>query len=282
MKFTSSIKTFFYGACLGTSLLPPGFSTATMAMILGIYEALINLLNDLFSSRAKSTFKTIALLGVGAVSAIFLFSSIISSAMGSFPIQTISFFLGMIVATVPLLCRQADVKSNFQTKHFVFIFVTFCITLVFIFFQDLQVVDLEGEMNVSKVIFLLVVGMLVSSSLILPGLSGSLILMLLGAFHFLMDSLSTFDVAVLGSVTVGGVLGLVICGKLIKYLLTSHEMTMNATSLGLVLGSIPVVIVQEIVHAEASVGLFGIIASVGLGLLGFSLVHVLGSRQKSN
>jgi len=280
MKFTSNIKTFFYGVCLGISLLPPGFSTATMAMILGIYEALINLLNDVFSSKVKSTLKTLVLLGVGALSAIFLFSWVISTTMNSFPLQTMSFFLGLIVATVPLLYKQADVKSNFKGKHFVFMLVAFGVTLIFIFYQNMSVIDLDGGMTFGKVIFLIFVGMLVSSSMILPGLSGALILMLLGVYRFFMDSIGALDFAVLGSVMLGGILGLVLCGKLVKYLIVNHEITMSAVSMGLVLGSIPVVVVREILNADASNGLLGIVVAVLLGIVGFGLVHVLSSKPK--
>ena len=281
MKFTSNIKTFFYGFCLGLSLLPPGFSTATMAIILGIYEALINLLSDLFSSKVKSTLKTILLLGIGALTAIFLFSQVISSAMNSFSLQTISFFLGMIIATAPLLYKQADVKSNFKGKHFVVTLLAFSITLIFIFYQNLSLIDLSGEISFGKIIFLILVGMLVSSSMILPGLSGALILMLLGVYHFLMDSISTLNVVVLGNVMLGGVLGLFLCGRLIKYLIAKHENTMNAISIGLVLGSIPVVVVREILNADVSLDAIGIITSLLLGGLGFVLVHALSSKLTS-
>ena len=118
MKFNSTLKTIFYGLCLGISLLPPGFSIATMAMILGIYEDLINLLNDLFSPKMKDTLKTLVALAMGAIVAIALFARLISSSMDHFPYQTRFFFLGLIAATIPLIFKQADVKSNFKSKHF--------------------------------------------------------------------------------------------------------------------------------------------------------------------
>ena len=64
MKFNSIFKTIFYGLCLGISLLPPGFSVATMAMILRIYEDLIGLLNDLFSRSMKDTLKPLLVLAL--------------------------------------------------------------------------------------------------------------------------------------------------------------------------------------------------------------------------
>jgi len=281
MKFKSSLKTFLYGICLGISLLPPGFSAATVAMILGIYEALIDLLNDLFSKKIKQTLKPLTLLGVGALTAIFLFSSVIRATMNGFPLLTMSFFLGLIVGTVPLLYKQMDVKSSFGFKHYLFTLLAVGLTSIFILYQNLNLVDLDGAMSIGKIMFLMVVGMLVSSSLILPGLSGALVLMLLGAYQFLLDSIGTLNLVVLGSVTLGGLLGLIICGKLVKYLMAQHEVVMNAISMGLVIGSIPVVFVREILNADVSAGLLEGIISVILGIAGFVLVHVLSPRPKS-
>ena len=87
MKFKSIFKTIFYGLCLGISLLPPGFSVATMAMILRIYEDLIELLNDLFSRSMKDTLKPFASLGVP--NGIFDISTSLISGIIGFMVVTI-------------------------------------------------------------------------------------------------------------------------------------------------------------------------------------------------
>ena len=242
MKFDSTLKTVLYGLCLGISLLPPGFSVATMAMILGIYEELIHLLNILFSPKMKEAIKTLSILAVGAGLGIALFSRLISLSFDCFPYQTRFFFLGLIIATIPLILKQANVKSNFKLKHYIFLIIAIMIVVSFIFTDNLALVDLDGDMTIVKFIFLIVTGAFVASSMILPGLSGALILLLLGAYHFLLESINSLDLLVLGSVSIGGVLGLVFCGRLIKHLLVNNETTLYAISLGLVIGSVPVVL----------------------------------------
>jgi len=274
MKFNSIFKTIFYGLCLGISLLPPGFSVATMAMILGIYEDLIGLLNDLFSTKMKQVLKPLVGLGVGAILAIAVFSQLIEAARINFPYQTRFLFLGLIIATVPLIYKQADVKVNFKPKHYIFLIVAFAITAYFAFGGDLALVDLDGNMNVLKLLFLMLAGALVSASMILPGLSGALMLILIGAYDFLLASISSFDVVVLGSVAVGGVIGLVICGRLIKHLIENNETTLYSISMGLVLGSIPVMLSQGIPTYASD-----ILTSLILGIIGFVVVTILNSKK---
>ena len=275
MKFNSIIKTIFYGLCLGISLLPPGFSVATMAMILGIYEDLIGLLNDLFSTKMKRTLKALASLGFGVILAIAVFSKLIRASMINFPYQTNFFFVGLIVATVPLIYKQADVKTNFKPKHYILLIVALAITASFAFAGNLMVVDLDGDMNVSKILYLMFAGFLVSSSMILPGLSGALMLILIGAYEFLLASIYSFNVVVLSCVAVGGVIGLVVCGRLIKHLIENNETTLYGISMGLVIGSIPVVL-SEGVPTDG----FQILTSLALGIIGFMVVTILNSKKK--
>ena len=274
MKFNSIFKTTFYGLCLGISLLPPGFSVATMAMILGIYEALIGLLNDLFSRSMKDTLKPLASLGFGAIVAIAVFSNLISSALDNFPYQTRFLFLGLIVATVPLIYKQADVKENFKTKHYIFLIMAIAITASFALGGDTALVDLGGDINILKILFLMFAGFLVSSSMILPGLSGALMLILIGAYHFLLESISNLDLIVLGSVAVGGVIGLIVCGRLIKRLLENNETTLYGVSMGLVIGSIPVMLSYGVPSV-----ILDISTSLILAIVGFMVVTILNSKR---
>lgn len=274
MKFNSIFKTMFYGLCLGISLLPPGFSAATMAMILGIYEDLIGLLNDLFSTKMKQTVKVLIFLLLGAVAAIAVFSKIISTGMDKFPYQTRFLFLGLIVATVPLIYKQAEVKVNFTLKHCIFLIIAFLIAASFAFGGSFALVDLDGDMSALKVLYLMFAGALVSSSMILPGLSGALMLILIGAYQYLLESVNTFDVIVLSCVGIGAVIGLIICGRLIKRLLERGVTTLYAISLGLVIGSIPVVLSEGV-----PTGVFDILAALIFSVIGVVIVMLLNAKR---
>jgi putative membrane protein len=152
--------------------------------------------------------------------------------------------------------------------------MAFVITASLAFTGNLTLVDLGGEMNIIKILYLLFAGALVSSSMILPGLSGALMLILIGAYQFLLNSINSLDLLVLGIVAVGALIGLVICGRLIKHLLENNETTLYSISMGLVIGSIPVIL-SEGVPGDV----FEIVTSLILGMLGFVVVTILNSRR---
>jgi putative membrane protein len=110
--------------------------------------------------------------------------------------------------------------------------------------------------------------------MILPGLSGALMLLLLGAYHFLLVSISSLNLLVLGSVALGGVLGLIICGRLIKHLLVNNEAILYAISLGLVIGSIPVVLSEGIPSNTMT-----IFSSSVFAFIGFITVLILNLKR---
>jgi len=275
MKFKSNVKNFFYGLCLGISLLPPGFSVATMAMLMGIYEALINLLNDLFSTSFIHTLRILLFLGLGAVTGIALFSNIISFSIDTFPIQTNFFFIGLIVATIPLITKQMDYKKNFRLKEAIFLIISFIVVGSFIFVNTENTIIVDN-ISIWTLLYLMLAGSLVAASMILPGLSGALILVLLGIYQFLLDNLSSMNLIVITSVVFGAVLGLVLFGRLLKFLLSIYESFLYSMSLGLIFGSIPVILAESIPYT-----LFDIVTSIIIFITGFLIVTLLNKKPQT-
>ena len=240
-RFTRYLKAFIHGLCLGATLLPPGLSIATTAMILGIYERLIDVVSDVFGHKFKSAMIELIPLALGAVFSIAIFSHLILFAIDLFPTQTDFFFLGLIIASIPLLFKTANVKTEFKGKHFFFAFIAAVFIAMFTFSQHLELFVLEYRNNSTQAIALIIVGALISASMILPGLSASLLLLVLGLHGTLVASLSSLDLRVLSLLAIGGILGLAIGSKTIKILLEKHTVMTNAVCIGMVIGSIVVV-----------------------------------------
>lgn len=99
-------------------------------------------------------------------------------------------------------------------------------------------------------------------------------LMLIGAYQFLLDSIFSFNLIVLGSASLGGVLGLVICGRLVKHLIDNNETTLYSISMGLIIGSIPVIL-SEGIPTEG----FEILTALIVGVIGFMVVTILNSKK---
>jgi len=274
MKFNSVFKTIGYGLVLGISLLPPGFSVATMAMILGIYEELINLLNELFSKDTAKAMKKIALLGIGAAAGVVVFSGIISTLFDRFPNQLNFFFIGLVVSTFPLLAKQANIKEKFQTTNYVTLILASILAAMFIFVDTSNFIDFDGNFTLIKVLYLILTGVLVSLSMVLPGLSGALVLMLIGSYEFLLESISTMNLAVISIVALGAVLGLISSGRLIKNLIEKKISLLYGLSMGLVLGSVPVLLSNGL-----PTNIIEIASSLVLSVVGYMTVFLLNSSK---
>ena len=273
-KFKSFMVTFFYGGILGGSLLAPGFSAATMAMILGIYEDLIALLNTIFSKDVKKGVKPLVALGGGAILALGIFSHIISVALNHFPYQTSFLFLGLILGTIPLLAKQINIKKNFKIKDYGLMLCTFILITLFSFVINLDAVDFNENLTVFGLVYLIIAGMMVSVSLLLPGLSGALMLVLLGVYEFLLHSLSALDLTVLTAVAFGGILGLVVFGRVIKHLIDNSKTTLYAVSLGFIIGSIPIILSDGIPR-----GIITMSTSLLCVVIGLTVVFLINKKK---
>ena len=246
MKFKNGIITFIYGMVLGVSLLPPGFSVATMAVILDIYDSLINLLSDLFSKNFLKTIKPITFLGCGAVIGIFLFSSVINFLLNILPMHTLAFFLGLIIASLPLISKQTSLLNEKIGKDSILFIISFFVAVSFILLQNTNLFEFTNDFTFIKILSLIFVGMIVSFSMVLPGLSGALILMLLGGYQFLLYSVSNLNFPVISLVIIGALLGLAVSGKILGRMIENSKQSLYALSFGLIAGSIPVIFVNEV------------------------------------
>ena len=192
-----------------------------------------------------------------------------------FPFQTNFLFLGLIVGTIPLLLKTTNAKNEFKFKHIMFSLSAAIFTAMFTFVQNLNLISLSGNAGIGEIFTLIIIGMMVSVSMILPGLSAALMLIVLGVYEFLIASVSELNLFVLVFVSVGGVLGLAISGKLLKFLLKKHANLVNSICIGMVFGSIPVVYFNH----GMSGNLLTIVTSIVTFIIGFFVVFLLNLKK---
>jgi len=268
------IKDFLYGLLLGSSVLAPGLSIATLALVLGIYERLLDAVSDFFSPRFKTALPFLLPFGIGALISIGISSRAIALAYDNFPIQTYAFFLGLIAASVPLLWKTTEAKSNFKRPQYVVLLVTAAAIASLRFLNPAESdYVIEFSLTVAESARLFATGAITTAAMLLPGLSGALVLMLLGTHSMLTHAISELNLAVIGITALGGMIGLVAFSKLIKYLMSKYSVMVNAVSIGMVIGSIAVV------FPALSFGLWETITSLLLFAIGYSLVFLLERKK---
>lgn len=252
------IVEFLKGICIGVANVIPGFSGGTMAVILNIYDKFVDALANIISHPLKVIKETYALfigIAVGVVLSVFT----ITKLLELFPIPTVLFFVGLIIGSIPNIYSSS--KENGRTRWFDIIgFIVACTIIVILPILNHSNVEV-GNVNVLTIVILFIVGVISSASMVIPGVSGSLVLMTFGYYLYVMTSISDFITKVLSldfngiipllltlfSFGIGCIIGVVYISKLISYLFKKQAKFTYYVILGLLFAS-PFAIIYGVVQ----------------------------------
>jgi putative membrane protein len=277
----SVLRVYCYGLCMGTADALPGVSGGTVALLLGFYGRLIAAVTALTPGRAidvlrgydserrgrakeallEMDLQFLLPLGVGMVTAVALIAGAVTALSESNPIALFGFFIGLIAASAVVLFRSLPFASG---KHALAAAAGTALALL----VAANVLQLPG----SGAVLIFLSGGLAISAMILPGVSGSLILILLGQYVFLSSELTAFLQSIrdfaFGNGTVAGVLdpgttvvvfvagglvGLVTIARIVRFALDRHRELTLLFLVGLIAGSVPAPL-HEIADAHALTG----------------------------
>ncbi len=238
------------GFLMGLANLVPGVSGGTLILALGLYDRFIGAIADVTRLRfTRSSIFFLAWILLGAAVAVLSMSGVAVGLIASHRWIMYSLFIGLALGGVPELvplCRPFRLTSVLSVAAGlgVMIFLAF----------GVEATDIPHTIPV-----LIVVGGLAASSMILPGISGSYILLILGMYDFVIGSLSSSELRedpvgslkVIVPVGVGAVLGIALLSNVLKYLLARHSSVSHSVLLGLLFGSVfGLYPFQEPVHAD--------------------------------
>ena len=220
------IYTIGCGAWIGGTMTVPGVSGGSMAMILGIYDRLIGSVNGVFKKdKRKESLIFLAFFMVGAVAGLVLFSKLISEALEHFPLPTSFFFLGAVAGAIPMIFRAAEIKK----------FKPSVIYLPLIG----AIVALSILMSI---LIQLVGGVFIAIAIVLPGVSFSQVLLVLGLHEPITSALGNLDIgALMGFIplAVGTAAGIFLVTHFIEIALSKHPKESYLIIFGFILGSLP-------------------------------------------
>ncbi|QZT37284.1 DUF368 domain-containing protein [Halosquirtibacter xylanolyticus] len=237
----NSILLFFKGVAMGAANVIPGVSGGTIALLTGIFNPIIDAIKNVntttFKMFFKGDFKGVAeQVNLKLLIPVFfgVFVSLISLAklfkylFAAYPIYIWSFFFGLILASVYFVAKQIK-QCNLST------IVTFVIGTAI----ALSISFMTPASENSSTMYLMLCGVVAACSMILPGLSGSFVLILLGNYELVMiRSVSSLDWSILAPVAVGAVIGLVAFSHLLSWVFKKyHDQTISLLS-GFILGSL--------------------------------------------
>lgn len=233
------------GFAMGTSDLVPGVSGGTIALLLGIYNQFIASISGIFSRRFWPSFTFLIPIIIGMLLAMGSLSNLFNYLLSQHHIPTMFFFGGLIIGIVPYLLKISNYKTSFTTKHYMMVIAGIAILIVITLMNNGD--KHTGEtltLSTSLIIKYFIAGMCASSAMLLPGISGSFMLLVFGVYGTVMLAISEVvklnfaGLPILLAVGFGVLAGFIISSKIIQYFLTHHKLMTFALIIGFVVGSL--------------------------------------------
>jgi len=231
---------FFKGIAMGAADIVPGVSGGTIALITGIYEELIDstknisfrLFKILFTDGFKSFWKDLngnflLTLASGILLSILLLAQFISYLLVNHEFKIWGFFFGLILSSGLFLYRQVNTLSSSS-----FIYLSFGFLLS-------SIISLTGPTSTpDNYLFVFITGSIAICAMILPGISGSFILLLLSKYEYIINAIKDLKLDVLIVFSIGCIFGLLLFSRFLSYLFTNYKNTVLSVLSGFLFGSL--------------------------------------------
>jgi len=279
------IKNILKGMVIGMANIIPGVSGGTMAVSMGIYDKLIHCITHLFKEFKKSIIFLIPIF-IGAGIAIGGLSFLIPVLFENFPLPTNLFFMGLVMGGIPIVGKK--IKGNKFKPGYAIAFLAFFALVVWMAVAgENEGVSADLSFSLLNVIILILIGIIASATMIIPGVSGSMILLLLGYYNPVISSIKDFLTAlgngdgagilrgfgILIPFAIGIVIGLFGIAKLIEMLFEKFPLYTYWAIIGLLVAS-PIAI--WLAAGISAVTVLSVIVGVVTFAIGFFISMKLG------
>ena len=271
---------------MGVANIIPGVSGGTILVILGLFNKVTDAISDIFNVKTSwkekvNSFLFLLQVLIGAGIGLVVFAKVLNYLFVHFELQTIALFAGFIIFSIPMLKKQELNGKKINPLFFILGLLVIGLLSYFSPGEEGNIVELEEllnkNLNLSYFLLLIVLGIIGGATMIFPGVSGSMVLLVLGWYHLFkgyVANVTTFDLKILVPlcfIAIGIGLGIIISSKLSSYLLKNYKNKTMSFILGLVLMSAIVIfpIKSELYN------LVNILTSIVTFIIGGSLILVL-------
>lgn len=285
------------GMLMGIANIIPGVSGGTMAVSLGVFDQMISAISNFFSDLKKSLKILIPIL-LGMAIGIIGFTYVIEYLLKNQTLPTSLTFIGLILGGLPILISNFQTSMHKEGKGLsvvnIFLFIAF-----FAFVIILSVLNASEEtlttftIDPITLVKMFFVGVIAAATMVIPGVSGSLILMILGYYYGILatirefiDALKAFNTSILFEKTIiiapfgiGVLLGIFLISKLIEYLFNRHSVSTYCAILGLIIASPIAIIINTNAFSAANFSIVRLIIGIILGLAGAFITWGLGNME---
>ena len=279
------IKLILKGMVMGVANIIPGVSGGTMAVSMGIYDKFIHCLTHLFK-EFKESMKFLIPLFIGIGIALVGLSFIIEPAFEHFPLQTSCLFIGLIVGGLPAICKKVKGKGV-KVSYIIPFLIFFAIVVGMAVLGEHEGNAADLSFGLWSVIKLFLVGIIASATMVIPGVSGSMMLLLLGYYNPIISSIKNFVTAlvsfdmqgilqgcgVLVPAGLGIVVGIFAIAKLIEVIFEKFPTQAYWAIIGLIVAS-PIAVLLSV--GISAVTIWSVLVSIVTFAVGFVIAMKLG------
>ncbi len=234
------IKEFFrfvlFGGIIGVANAIPGVSGGTMAVVLGIYDKLIGGMSR-FLSDIKGNLRFLAGIGIGALLGIKLLGAVITFCTTNYAMATNFFFSGLILGSIPMLYTKTKSIGKAKLQHYL-IFALFIALMALLAFAGGGGMEASLSLSPTVCAFLFFTSFIAAVGMLLPGVSGSMLLLIFGSYYTIMNAVDSRDVLTLLPVAAGVGVGLLVGSRIIDICLRRLPLVTYYAILGMVIGSL--------------------------------------------
>ena len=221
----------FKGIIIGIGKIIPGVSGSMLAISMGVYQKLIYSISNFFESP-RSNFKFLFKISIGVIISIIFLSNIILSCLTNYYIVTMFFFIGLIIGGFN------DIKKNIIVKNNYIVFISFIIIFL------LGILNMDNQFYIEsdflKFIYFIFIGFVDALTMVIPGISGTATLMMLGAYTKVMEMFSNIlnfsiiidNIKILIPFVIGMIVGIISSVKLVKFLFEKFSSNTYSAILG--------------------------------------------------
>lgn len=257
MSLRQYLRLFFIGVAMGVANIIPGVSGGTIAVVFGIYSQLMEALGNFLTDRnkRKQHIMFLVILFSGSLIAVIALAGLLSWAYANYPLMTVYFFMGLILGSIPVVIKSHnDMKLN--TTRLLVLILGIAVVVILSLIQGNKTQQdgliLFSEFNIFDYVYFFICGIVASSAMIIPGVSGSFILILLGAYWTVLGALSGLPKMLLetglsnevivrgyiiGALGIGVVIGILGFSRIMDWALKKHPAETMFIILGLIIGS---------------------------------------------
>jgi putative membrane protein len=289
-------KNLLKGLAFGITETIPGVSAGTIAIILGFYFEIVETINHFFENLKKNIAFAIPFV-IGIISGVLLFSSIMQYLLTNYSFPTMLFFIGLIVGIIPHIFSKVKTPGfRYKFHEILMVALPFALVITISFLKHPSAIEPEEavkSITIPYMIFIFFAGMLAAAALVVPGISGSFVLLLLGIYPLAIFTLSSIRLLITGETTPGLVadickvlgplaLGIIIGGlsmvRIIEKLLNNYSKALYLIILGLISGSVIALFNNPIVYKSGVTALMIVIGALTI-LAGFAIAFTLGKKR---